>query len=141
MTFKHFAQLAGVALLVMAANVLCTFLYMVVYSYLINPGHDAPVYQAHVQIAAPYCSVVAGIPLMFLAGWWVAGWKGSNPAVTAALVVWAVYALVDFSILVASGSIGQIALLFAASFVTKLVAIYFGAVVRRRGAGLRGAVA
>ena len=61
-------QLAGVALLVMGANVLCTVLYMVVYGHLINPGHPDQFYQDHVQVAAPYCSIVAGIPLMLLAG-------------------------------------------------------------------------
>jgi hypothetical protein len=43
---------------------------MVVYSYVINPGHEEKYYHDHIQVAAPYCSIVAGIPLMFLAGWW-----------------------------------------------------------------------
>mgnify|MGYP000443690580 FL=1 len=47
---------------------------MVVYGHLIDPGHDEQYYRDHIQVAAPYCSIVAGIPLMFLAGWWVGGW-------------------------------------------------------------------
>ena len=134
MKLSRVAQLIGVALLVMAANILFTVLYMVVYGHLINPGHEEQFYQDHVQIAAPYCSIIAGIPLMFLAGWWVAGWKASSPVVRTALVVWVVYAVVDFTILVASGAIGKLAAIFVVSFLTKLAAVYFGAVVRR-GAG------
>ncbi len=126
------AQLIGVALLVMATNILCTVLYMVVYGHLINPGHDEQFYQDHVQIAAPYCSIVAGIPLMFLAGWWVAGWKASSPAVRSALVVWVAYAVVDFTIVLSAGAIEEIEVLFGVSFGTKLAAVYFGAVMRSR---------
>ena len=125
-------RLAGVALLVMIANVLCSVLYMVAYSYLINPGHDSAFYQAHVQIAAPWCSIVAGIPLMFLAGWWVAGWKGSLPPVQAALVVWGTYVTIDGAIIATSGAGWAILPLFTASFVTKLAAIWAGATRRSR---------
>lgn len=127
-------QLAGVAILVMIANVLCTVLYMVVYGHLINPGHDDHFYQAHVQVAAPYCSVVAGIPLMFLAGWWVAGWRASPAPVKSALVVWGTYAAVDVAIIVASGALGSVAGIVAVSFATKLAAIWAGAVLQGRRA-------
>ena len=132
MKLSRVAQLIGVALLVMAANILCTVLYMVVYGHLINPGHENQFYQDHVQIAAPYCSVIAGIPLMFLAGWWVAGWKAGSPVVRSALVVWAAYAIIDFTILLATGAIGKLAAIFVVSFLTKLAAVYFGAVTRSR---------
>ena len=71
MTLGRVAALTGLALGVMAVNVAISILYMVVYSYAIDPGHEKAYYEAHVQIAAPYCSIVAGIPLMFLVGWWV----------------------------------------------------------------------
>lgn len=134
MGFGLFARLAGVALLVMVANVLCTVLYMVAYGYLINPGHDDAFYQAHVQIAAPYCSIVAGIPLMFLAGWWVAGWKANRSSIIMALTVWGVYATLDGAILVASGASSTVLPLFTASFVTKLLAIWAGAALHSRRA-------
>ena len=132
--FNLLARLAGVAVLVMVAIILCTVLYMVAYGHLINPGHDEAFYQAHVQIAAPYCSIVAGIPLMFLAGWWVAGWKVHRSAIVMALAVWGVYATLDGAILVASGASRTILPLYTASFVTKLVAIWAGAALRGRGA-------
>ncbi|MCP6755998.1 hypothetical protein NL533_30715, partial [Klebsiella pneumoniae] len=74
MTFSRLAWLVGVALLVMVLNIAGSVLYMVVYGHLIDPGHEEQYYQDHVQVAAPYCSIVAGVPLMFLAGWWVSRW-------------------------------------------------------------------
>src|SRR4030095_6134578 len=71
MTLGRVAALTGLALGVMAVNVAVSILYMVVYSYAIDPAHDKAYYEAHVRIAAPYCSIVVGIPLMFLVGWWV----------------------------------------------------------------------
>lgn len=125
MTFGRVAALAGLALGVMAVNVAISILYMVVYSYVIDPGHDKAYYEAHVQTAAPYCSIVAGIPLMFLVGWWL----GVRPA----LVVWLVYALVDTAVLVASGPTGRLGVLAAISLVTKLVAAYLGGTYSARG--------
>ena len=68
MTLGRLAWLVGVALLVLVVNVAVSILYMVVYSYLIDPGHEEQYYLNHIEVAAPYCSIVAGIPLMFLAG-------------------------------------------------------------------------
>lgn len=81
------------------------------------------------QGAAPYCSIVAGIPLMFAAGWWVAGWDGAL-GVRSALLVWAMYAVIDLAIVIASGLTPRMSVLVAASLLTKLAAAYLGAVVR-----------
>ena len=129
---SRIAWLIGIALLVMIANVAVSILYMVVYSYMIDPGHDNQYYEAHIQVAAPYSSIVAGIPLMFLAGFWISGWWEGKFAVQSALVVFFVYALIDFAAIMAAGFTARIAMLFAVSFVTKLPAIYMGAVVGRR---------
>ena len=88
MTLGRVAWLVGVAILVLVANVAVSFLYTVVYGHLIDPGHDEQYYREHIKIAAPYCSIAAGIPLMFLTGWW----EGQF-AVKAALVVWLAYDL------------------------------------------------
>ena len=126
---SRLAWLVGIAVLVMVANILVSVLYMVVYSYLIDPGHEKQYYDAHIQIAAPYCSIVAGIPLMFLAGYWISGWWEGKFAVQAALVVWFAYALIDFAALMAAGVTSRAALLVVVSLVTKLAAIYVGAVI------------
>lgn len=139
MTLGRLASLVGVAVLVMVANVAVSILYMVVYGHLIDPGHEEQYYHDHINVAAPYCSIVAGIPLMFLAGWWVGGWWEGKFAARAALLVWLAYALIDISVLLAAGPTARIAVLFAVSFLTKLAAAYLGAVVagRHRWVGLR----
>ena len=124
------ASLVGVSLLAMVSNVAFSVLYMVVYSYLIDPGHDNKYYQDHIQIAAPYCSVIAGIPIMFAAGWVVSGWWQGKFAVKPAVVVWIAYAVIDLAILLAAGITFRVGVLFVISFATKLVAIYLGATYR-----------
>ena len=131
------AWLVGIAILVMIANIAASVLYMVVYSYLINPGHEKEYYDAHIQIAAPYSSIVAGIPLMFLAGWWVGGWWQGKFAVKSALLIWFIYAVVDVAIVMAAGLTSRMAILVAVSLVTKLAAVYVGALF----AGRRGSIA
>ena len=119
MTLGRVAALTGLALGVMAVNIAVSILYMVVYSHAIDPGHEKAYYEAHVKIAAPYCSIVAGIPLMFLVGWWV----GMRPAI----LVWLVYALVDVAFYSASGLTLRMAALVAVSLLTKIVSVYLGA--------------
>lgn len=130
MTLLRLLQLAGVAVLVMATEMACVFLYMVVYGHAINPGHPEQYYQDHVKVAAPYCSFAAGIPIFFLAGWWVTGWSGSA-GVTAAQTMWLSYVIVDVVfITVAGGWTPHIARIVAASLVAKLIAAYAGARIR-----------
>ncbi len=119
MTPGRVAALAGLALGVMAVNVAITVLYMVVYGHVIDPGHEQAYYEAHVQIAAPYCSIIAGIPLMFLVGWWVGMWP--------AMLVWLVYALLDVAFLAGSGPTLRAGAFVAVSLLTKLGAAYLGA--------------
>ena len=127
MTLGRAAALTGLALGVMAANVAAVILYMVVYSYAIDPGHEPAYYEAHVQIAAPYCSIVAGIPLMFLVGWWV----GKRPAIIVCLI----YAFVNFAFLAASGLTLRIGAFFVVTFLTQFVSALSGC-ARRQPAGL-----
>ena len=125
---SRIAWLVGVALLVMVANVAASIIYMVVYGYVIDPGHDPQYYNDHIQIAAPYCSIIAGIPLMFLAGWWVGRWWQGEFAVKSALVIWLTYAVVDLTIiLLAGGMNSKLAVLVSISILTKLAAVYLGA--------------
>lgn len=127
MTLGRVAVLVGIALLVMAANVAISVLYMVAYGHLIDPGHEQAYYEEHVQVAAPYCSIVAGIPLMLLAGRWVGGFWEPGLGVKSALVVWLAYAAIDLAAVAASGFTARVGVLFAVSFLTKLAAVYAGA--------------
>jgi hypothetical protein len=113
----------------MAVNVVISILYMVVYRHLIDPGHEKTYYEDHIKIAAPYCSIVAGIPLMFLVGWWVAGLWDIKSGGQSAIVVWLAYAVIDLGVLAASGLTFRVGILVAVSLLTKLAAVYFGALV------------
>ena len=132
MTLGRVLALIGVALLVLITNVAASVLYMVVYGHVIDPGHDPKYYQDHIQVAGPYCSIVAGIPIMFLTGWWVAGWWCRTLDYRGAILVWLAYTIIDLSILLIAGLSFGVAVLFVASFASKLVAIYWGAKVRLR---------
>ncbi len=66
---------------------------------------------------------------MFLAGRVVGGWWEREFAIKAGLTIWLAYALIDIAVLLAAGMTVRIAVLFAVSFATKLVAVYFGALV------------
>lgn len=130
MTIGRLAWIIGTALLVLALNVGCSIIYMVVYGYLINPGHDDQFYQAHVQIAAPYCSIVFGAPLMFLFCRWLGRRWEPGFAVKAGLLVWLVYAVIDLLVLAGaaatSGVTTQLVVITLVSQVTKLAAAYYG---------------
>jgi hypothetical protein len=120
------------AIAVLILNVAIHVLYMVVYSYLINPGQEMARYQAHAEFSAPYSSIVFGIPLMFLVCRWMGRKFAPEFSVTAALLVWLVYFLIDITVLVFAGGLGRVALLFTISFATKFAAAYFGGLAARK---------
>lgn len=132
MSVGRWITLVGIALLVMIGNVAASVVYMVLYGHLINPGHPAAYYQAHIEAAAPYCGLAAGIPLMFLAGVWVGRGRDRKTAARSAWIVWSAYALLDFAILLAAGLTLRVAIFFVASFLTRLAAVYLGAVTASR---------
>ena len=118
--------------MVMIANVATHILYMVVYCYLINPGQEMAQYHAHAQFSGPYSSIVAGIPLMFLVCRWLGKKFVAESSVTAALLVWLVYFLIDLTVILFAGALGAIALLFVISFATKFASAYFGGLAARK---------
>lgn len=115
------------ALVVGILNVFLFFLFMVLYSYVINPGHDESFYQEAAGRFGPIASIVGGIPLMFLAGRWIAKRLGPGLAIGGAVAIWTIYFLVDVSIVAASGSLFSLLPLIATSFLTKLIAVVLGA--------------
>lgn len=136
MTIGRLAWIIGAAILVMVVNVGVSFLYVAIYSYLINPGKDEQYYQEYAKKAAPYSGIVAGIPLMFLMSWWVGSWWEVDFAVKAAILVWVVYAAVDVLVLVGAGMSKRVPtrliVLTATALIAKLAASYFGGIVASR---------
>ena len=115
-----------VAIVVGILNVACFFVFMIVYSYVIDPGRDEVYYMEAANRLGPISSIICGMPLMYLAGRWIGKRAGARLAVTAALLVWLIYFLLDAAIVMASGALISILPLFAISFMTKLAAAYLG---------------
>lgn len=114
------------AIFILVVNVGLSVVYMIFYSYLINPGHDEQFYQEHVKIAAPYCSIVFGIPLFYFVCRWIGGKWEKDFVIKSAISVWIVYALIDVTVLIAGGLTFWIAGLMTVSLITKLISAYFG---------------
>ena len=126
MNLRRLAWIIAASVFILVVNVALSVVYMVVYSYFINPGHDEPFYQEHVKIAAPYCSIFFGIPLFYFVCRWIGGKWEKDFAVKSAIFVWLVYALIDAAVLVAGGLTLKIAGLMTISLLTKLISAYFG---------------
>ena len=108
----------------MVLNVAVAFLWVWIYSMLIAPGHDEAHYQAYAMRAAPISSIIAGIPILFAAGW-LAGRREPARPMLAGLLVAVVYVAIDASIVFAVADSIPYAIL-ATSFGTKLAAAAAG---------------
>ncbi len=131
-TENRWVWIIPAAVAVLVTNLAIHILYMVAYYHLINPGQDTAHYHAHAKLSAPYSSIFVGMPLMFLVCRWVGKKFAARFSVTAALLVWLVYFLIDITILVSAGEFRRSALLFVVSFVTKFAAAYLGGLSARK---------
>lgn len=126
MKVKDWFWIIVFALLIMAVNVGISILYMVVYGYLINPGQPEQHYQDHVQIAAPYSSIIAGAPLFYLAGRFLTRRWAAHERIKAALLMALVYAVIDIAALASIGFQLRLAIITVISLATKFIAAYLG---------------
>ena len=131
-TKNRWVWIIPAAVAVLVINVGIHVLYMVAYYHFINPGRDTAHYHAHAELSAPYSSIFVGMPLMFLVCRWIGKKFAARFSVTAALLVWLVYFLIDITVLVFAGEFSRLALLFVISFVTKFAAAYLGGLAARR---------
>jgi len=134
MTIKRLLWIIGAAISILVVNVAISFLYVAIYSYIIDPGHPEQYYQAYAQIAAPYSSIIAGMPLFFFVCRWVAAKWEPAFGVKAAVLIWLVYALIDVTVLAIAGFTLRLAILSLVSLVTKLGAAYLGGILASRRA-------
>lgn len=104
------------------ATIACAVGWVAVYSHLINAGQTLELYQAYAQRSAPWVAVIAGAPIFYAAGRWIARTRAS------ALALFGVYLLLDASLIAFSGEpVERLPLGFiAASWLTKLIACYWG---------------
>ncbi len=98
-----FLKLTGLAILAMITLVLISILEVAVYSYLINPGQPASVYETHANFSAPFVSGIGGFIVFFLvARFWKR--KGYENAFRLALLFPAIYVVLDVTVLLLAGA-------------------------------------
>lgn len=134
MTLMDFVKAFGVALLLMALNVVIAFGVMWVYGNFINPGHESAFYQLEAQRIAPWSSLVAGVFLFFLAGWEFAQRKPERNALMFAAAFAIIYIVLDVGIIAAAGALSALGAIVFASMASKLIAALAGAAMARRRA-------
>ena len=120
------------ALGVMIANVALSFGMVWVYSTFISPGQTLARYQGFAETAAPIGSVVAGIPLMLLAGYLLGRGRETRDARLAAGAAAVVYILLDVAVLIGAQAGGSVWGWAALSHATKLAAALAGAALATR---------
>lgn len=116
----------GSALVVMVLNVAVHVAYMVLYGYVLSPGHPESHYTEHAQFSAPYSSMIVGFFLMFLAGRFVGNRAAENRVIRSAVGVAVTYTVIDVAILAAAGVGGEMALLAGISAVFKFAGAFLG---------------
>jgi hypothetical protein len=108
------------AVLAEAGVVAASFVWVAIYSYVVNPGQPIEVYQQYAQSSAPWVSILAGLPIFFAAARWVARNRPS------AIAMWAIVFVFDAALLAISG-IGTLSpWVIALSYLTKFLASYLG---------------
>lgn len=112
------------ALLAEIAQIAAAFLWVAVYSYLLNPGQEIGVYRQYAMASGPYVSIFAGFPIFYGFSRFLA----KTPPT--ALALFAIFFVVDFALLLlASPENGSVPiLLVVASYASKLVACWLGGV-------------
>lgn len=124
--------LKSVALAVasMALNVAMAFLWVFLYSTFIAPGQSEAAYEAYAMRIAPWSSVIAGIPILFAAGWLLARWHGGGWRT--GICAGVAYVVIDALMLLAVGVLLDFLVVVAWSFTTKLASAALGGVLARR---------
>ena len=122
-----FAKAFGLAILLMVINVAAAFGVVAVYSYAVDPGHDAAYYDAAALSIAPWSSVAGGIVLFFIACFLAARRRPERNAFGFALASAASYIGIDAAVLLAAGAFQALGMVVPVSFGTKLAAALAGA--------------
>lgn len=120
-------KLIGLAILVMITLIVISVLEVTVYSYVVNPGHDDAVYEAHAQVSAPYISAIFGFIVFFLiTRYWKR--KGFQDGSRLALLFPLTYVLLDIVVitLAAADQWADFILIFILANGAKFLGSYLG---------------
>lgn len=119
-------KLIGLAILTMITLVIISFVEVAVYSYLINPGQEQSVYEAHANSSAPYISGIFGFIVFFLIARY---WKKKEYQNVFKLVILfpLIYVLMDIIIITAAGvKWSDFILIFAIANAAKFLGSFLG---------------
>lgn len=119
-------KLIGLAILTMITLVIISFLEVAVYSYLINPGQENSVYEAHANVSAPYISGIFGFIIFFLVA---RSWKkrGYENVFRLIILFPVTYIVLDIIIITAAGvQWTDFILIFVIANSAKLLGSYLG---------------
>lgn len=120
-------KLIGLAILAMITLVIISILEVTLYSYVINPGHEVSVYEAHAEFSAPFISGIFGFIVFFLVTRY---WKKRKYENLHKLVFLfpLTYVLLDIVVLLLVGTVqwSSFILIFILSDGAKLLGSYLG---------------
>ena len=119
-------KLIGLALLTMITLVIISFLEVAVYSYLINPGQENNVYEAHAEVSAPYISGIFGfIVFLLVARYWKK--KEYQNSLKLTFLFPLTYVLIDIIIITVAGvKWSDFFLIFAIANASKFLGSFLG---------------
>ena len=97
---KFWLKLIGIVILLHVTLIVLSILEVVIYSYLINPGHNEEFYSVHATQSAPWISIIFGFLFMFLL---VKRYitRFTEQQLTYAIALPLIYSITDFMILIA----------------------------------------
>lgn len=124
---RDFIVIPVAAIAVMVLNVAISFGVVWLYSSFSNPGQPASHYEAFAMRVAPISSVIAGIPLMFVAGFLIAKRRPGRRGVLVAAAAAVLYIIVDTGVLLSANAGKGVWMWAAVSHATKLLSALAGA--------------
>lgn len=106
-------------------QVAAAFVWVAIYSFVIDPGQPMRVYEAHAQASGPWVSILAGGAIFYAASRWVAS------DTRTALALFGIFVVVDLAIMMGMTAPGtslsnELFGMFALSYVSKALLCYLG---------------
>ena len=120
-------KLIGLSILTMIVLVTISVIEVTIYSYLINPGQDVSVYDAHAESTAPYISCIFGFIVFFLVTrYWTK--KQYQDLLKLVILFPLIYVLLDIGVLLLAGMTewSSFILIFILANAAKFLGSYLG---------------
>ncbi len=127
---RWIAALLG-AVLAEITLIAAAFGWVTIYSYLIRPGLTVADYELYAQHAAPWVTVIGGLPVFFLAGRW-AGGRAADQVMPTAIALFGIYLLGDLAVLLPTKPPMAILAIGTLGYVVKALGCWLGARARIR---------